>query len=75
MMKYWFELMSLYQFFTQNPNFKPKSSQNLPQNQILAKFSKNQIFIKIGQPAGAAQGGGTGRRPLKYGFEFSVWRH
>ena len=24
MMKYWLELMSLYQFFTENPNFKPK---------------------------------------------------
>ena len=28
MMKYWFELMSLYQFFTQNSIPEPKSTQN-----------------------------------------------
>ena len=34
MMKYWFELMSLYQFFTQNPNFKSKSTQNQPKTRF-----------------------------------------
>ena len=30
MLKYWFELMSLYQFFTQNSIPEPKSTQNQP---------------------------------------------
>ena len=30
MVKYWFKLMSLYPFFTQNPIPEPKSTQNQP---------------------------------------------
>ena len=30
MVKYWFELMFLYQFFTQNPIPEPKPTQNQP---------------------------------------------
>ena len=40
MVKYWFELMSLYQFFTQNPNFKPKPSQNHPKTRFWPNFQK-----------------------------------
>ena len=34
MLKYWFELMSLYQFFTPNPNLKPKSTQTQPKTRF-----------------------------------------
>ena len=48
MMKYWFELMSLYQFFTQNPNFKPKSTQNQPKTRFWPNFQKIRFWTGTG---------------------------
>ena len=53
-MKYWFELMSLYQFFHVESEFQAKTTPKPPQNPILTKFSKNPIFIKIAKNRRAA---------------------
>ena len=63
MVKYWFELMSLYQFFTQNSIPEPKSTQNHPKTCDFDQFFKKSDFYKNRQKS---PGGGTGRRPFKY---------
>ena len=40
MVKYWFELMSLYQFFTLNSIPEPKSTQNQPKTWFWPNFQK-----------------------------------